>query len=293
MIHHRVIALCIMILLLPLVCMAASEEFIENYTYTAGEADSKLSCRTVSLIEVKRLLLERIGTYIETRTEVKDFRVEKDEIVALTAGIVKLEILDEKWNGDTYTLTAKIEANPKDIAHAIEDLKKRGDTGQLMDKYEKINGESLEQIQEMQARMQQLQSDLIRINQDASASQGILNAWGLYEEAVKLRQGGKLKAAIEALDTVIRNNPTHLAYFERGMAHLESGRYEEAVSDLTQTLKVEPNMRGALWHRGMAYMKLKKKSKGRIDIEKAAALGQNRAKRWLKEHPGPGKGGKN
>ena len=290
MMHRSIMMLSIMILALPLFCLAAPQEFIENYTYIAGEADSKLTCRTISLIEVKRLLLEKIGTYIESRTEVKDFHIEKDEIVALTAGIVKLEILDEKWNGERYILTAKIEADASDIARAIEDLRKRSDTRQRIDQYNKINDESLEQLREMQARMQQLQSDLIRLNQDTRASQGLLNSWGMYEEAVKLRQSGKFEAAVNVLNTVIENNPTHLAYFERGLAHLEAGRYHEAITDLTETLKTDPNLRGALWHRGMAYMKSNMKKKGRRDIEKAAALGQNRAKKWLKDHPGPGKG---
>jgi len=148
-----------------------------------------------------------------------------------------------------------------------------------------INDESLEQIREMHSRMQQLQSNLLKLNQDANANEGILNAWGLYEKAVELGQRGKLKEAIEALTAVIRNNPTHLAYLERGMAYVEADRYDEAIADL-KTLKVEPNMRGALWFRGRSYNKSEKRREGRRDIERAAELGQNRAKKWLEEHPG-------
>jgi membrane-associated HD superfamily phosphohydrolase len=154
----------------------------------------------VSLIEIKRLLLEKIGTSLESRTEIKDFRIEKDEIVALTAGIVKLEILDEKWNGEKYSLTAKVEANPEDITKAINNLRNQHDKMENIQKLKEFNDESLEQIREMQFRMQQLQSDLIRINQDANANESILNAWGLYEKAVALRQSGKTKEAIEALN---------------------------------------------------------------------------------------------
>lgn len=286
MIQRSIIIGAIMMLVLPSLGPAAAKEFIENYTYTASEADSKLTCRTVSLIEVKRLLLEKIGIYLESRTEMKDFRIEKDEIVALTAGVVKLEILDERWNGETYMLTAKIEANPDDISRAVDDLRKHSDKLKNMEKLKEINDKSLEQIREMQSQMQQLQSDLLRLNQDASANQGLLNAWGLYEKAVELRQSGKLEEAIIAFNTVIQNSPTHLVYYERGLAYFEAGRYEEAIADLTETLKVEPNMRGALWFRGLAYMRSGKKIMGRKDIEKAAALGQNRAKKWLKEHPG-------
>ena len=139
----------------------------------------------------------------------------------------------------------------------------------------------------MQARMQQLQTDLLKINQDASANEGLLNAWGLFEKAVEFRQSGKSEESITALNTVIRNNPTHLAYYERGLAHFELKMYDEAIADLTETLKVEPNMRGALWSRGLSYMRSGKKGIGRRDIEKAAELGNGRALKWLEEHPGP------
>lgn len=103
---------------------ARAADFIEVYTYRAGESDSKLTCRAVPLIEIKRLLLEKIGTYLETRTAVRNFQITSDEIVAMTAGIVKTEILREDWNGETYRLTARIEADPDDIVGEIDKMRK-------------------------------------------------------------------------------------------------------------------------------------------------------------------------
>jgi tetratricopeptide (TPR) repeat protein len=287
----RMIVIILMILSLPFTSLATSRDFIENYTYRAGESDSKLTCRTVSLIEIKRMLLEKIGTYLESRTEIKDFKIEKDEIVALTAGVVKLEILDEKWNGETYSMTAKIEANPDDITRAIEELRKNKDKLENIEKLKTFNDESLGQIREMQSRVQHLQSDLLKLNKDANANEGIMNAWGLYEKAVELRQSGNAEEAIKALNTVIQNNPTYLAYNERGMAYMETGRYADAIADLTEVLKVRPTMKGVLWFRGITYIKLGNRGYGRRDIEKSAKLGNNQAIRWLKEHPGRGGGG--
>ena len=66
----RVIVIILMILCLPFTSMATSTKFIENYTYRAGESDSKLTCRTVSLIEIKRLeqLRETQKRQVQTRT---------------------------------------------------------------------------------------------------------------------------------------------------------------------------------------------------------------------------------
>src|SRR5271157_2183273 len=81
--------------------------FEEKYTYQASEYDSKVSCRALALEQVKRLLLEKLGTYLESETEVKNFQLTKDQIIVLTAGIVMAEIIDEKWDGKTYSLKAK------------------------------------------------------------------------------------------------------------------------------------------------------------------------------------------
>jgi hypothetical protein len=67
-------------LLLSIADLAFSESklFIEEYTYRASEADSKLSSRIIAFEEVKRLLLEKLGTYLESETEVKNFHPKKD-----------------------------------------------------------------------------------------------------------------------------------------------------------------------------------------------------------------------
>jgi tetratricopeptide (TPR) repeat protein len=278
---RKAIILGLILTCLPISVWAKSKVFVENYSYNAGEADSKLTCRTVSLLEVKRLLLEKLGTYLETRTEVKDFQVTKDEIVALTAGIVKTEILDEKWNGETYTLTARIQANPDDVAKAIDNIRKQpGGVGKVQ-KLEEINAETLDQLRDMQTQMEQLQSNLLKVNQDMDANAGLLNTWGMYEKGVKLRQSGMAEEAIEVLSTVIENNPTHLAFSERGYAYMELKMYDKAIKDFTNALQIEPNMRGPLWGRGIAYMKTGNKQKGKKDIKQAADLGNPRAKKWI------------
>jgi len=61
--------------------------FQKEYTYQASEADSELSIRAIALEQVKRLLLEELGTYLDSETEVKNFRLTKDQIFLASAGI--------------------------------------------------------------------------------------------------------------------------------------------------------------------------------------------------------------
>jgi len=76
--------------------VAETKTFVKEYSYQASEYDSKVSCRALALEQVKRLLLEELGTYLESETEVKNFQLTKDQIVILTAGIDSTEKNDEK-----------------------------------------------------------------------------------------------------------------------------------------------------------------------------------------------------
>lgn len=98
--------------------------FTRGYTYQASEFDSKVSSRSLALEQVKRLLLEELGTYLISETEVKDFQITKDQITVFTAGIVSAEVIDERWDGKIYYLKARLSADPKDVAKSIDRLRK-------------------------------------------------------------------------------------------------------------------------------------------------------------------------
>lgn len=113
---------------------ADKKVFIREYYYQASESDSKITARTKALSEVKRLLLEELGVYMESYTNyitedkngdiTKDFF--KNEIKSLSAGITETKILEENWNGTQYYIKAEIEADPTDVARKINaSLEKR------------------------------------------------------------------------------------------------------------------------------------------------------------------------
>ncbi len=105
---------------------ADSKGFVRDYTYIAGEADSKISARQMAMQEVKRELLNEIGTHIYSRIDIsensKGETDAKQEIRAMTAGFVKVDVLEEKWNGYEFYIKAKMAADPEEILKRIKDL---------------------------------------------------------------------------------------------------------------------------------------------------------------------------
>ena len=101
-------------------------DFIRSYTYQASEDDSKKSARAKATLEVKRLLLEELGNYISCETFVEDGMLEKDSLYATSAGLVKLTIQDEKWNGKNLWIKATMKANPRAVVLALRARLKDG-----------------------------------------------------------------------------------------------------------------------------------------------------------------------
>ena len=125
-----------------LLVFAETKTFIKEYTYQASEYDSKITCRTLALEQVKRLLLEELGTYLESETEVKNFQLTKDQIITITAGIARALVIDEKWDGKAYYLKAEIEADPKEVAATIYTIRQ---DRQKMKQIEKLSKTIAEQ----------------------------------------------------------------------------------------------------------------------------------------------------
>ena len=119
--------LLLTVLLIPtLATWADAREFVREYTYVAGEADSKISARQMAMQEVKRELLNEIGTHIYSRVVIsvnsQDGADAKQEIRAMTAGFVKVDVLEEKWDGYKYYINAKMTADPEEILKRIKEL---------------------------------------------------------------------------------------------------------------------------------------------------------------------------
>jgi len=103
------------------------EFFIREYTYRASDDDSKNSSRKKAIQELKTILSEEIGTHIESSLEmnvnnsnIEDYNYLKSEIKTLSVAITKLKILDEKWNGETFYVKARVRVNPEQTLELLQ-----------------------------------------------------------------------------------------------------------------------------------------------------------------------------
>ena len=79
----------------PVQSSAKPHVIYASYKYIVGDNDTKNDAKRVCFMEAKRRCLEKAGTYIESQTVVRNYKLTKDEIRTYTAAIIRVEIVSE------------------------------------------------------------------------------------------------------------------------------------------------------------------------------------------------------
>jgi tetratricopeptide (TPR) repeat protein len=254
--------------------LAETKTFVREYTFQAGDEDSKNSSRTISLREVKRLLLEELGTYLESTTEVQNFQLTFDQIITLTAGIVQTELVEEKWDGRTYWIKAKVQADSGDVIKAIDTLRKdRQKTKEL----EEVRKKSDALLKENERLRQELASSKGKKKQKNTAAYNKtikdLNAFECFEKGYAAGTSGNWADAVAAYSKAIELNPQYAeAYNNRGIANDDMGNYNQSIKDYNKAIELNSQYAKAYNNRGVAYYNLGNYNQAIKDYNKAIEL---------------------
>ena len=94
--------LLVLLLAVFFTLLAFSNSFaiVTSFTHTVKQSfsgsQSPDDARVAAMAKAKREVLEKAGTYLETLTVVKNSVLEKDEILALAAGVLRAEIVSQR-----------------------------------------------------------------------------------------------------------------------------------------------------------------------------------------------------
>ncbi|MGO9136493.1 MAG: tetratricopeptide repeat protein [Syntrophales bacterium] len=235
---------------------AETKTFIREYTYEAGETDSKISCRAIALEQVKRLLLEELGTYVESVTVVRDYQVAKDEITILTAGLVQTTILDENWDGKEYWLKAKITADPDEVASSIEKLRNNQQLVKDLAEARDEASQALREIDDLQQKLAAAEATTEN-REEYKKAVNTLIATDWFEKGQYQTFSGNYQEALKAYDMVVVLRPNDAkVYSNRGAVYVQLGRYDSAMRDLNKAVSLNPQNRTTLYNRNLIYKKL-------------------------------------
>ncbi|MGV8057125.1 MAG: tetratricopeptide repeat protein [Smithellaceae bacterium] len=260
------------LLFTPYLAPAETKTFIKEYTYQASDYDSKISSRTIALEQVKRLLLEEVGTYLISETDVKNFQLAKDKITTLTAGIIQAEMLDEKWDGKTYYLKAKMSVAPQDVKKFLEELRENSlKNRELVETNRKVD-EALNRIKQLQADLTTGQYLGSKQNEYSKAV-AELKAKEWIDKGVAFMNVENYEGALSAFNNAVEIDPASSStYIYLGGVLNALGDYGQAVTKLNRATDLDPKNPWIYLHRAGSYMMLGNYQQAYLDAEKAISL---------------------
>ncbi len=96
---------------------------------------------------------------------------------------------------------------------------------------------------------------------------------GIYNQALELKQKGNCADAIPKLDTVIHREPWHWqARLTRGICHYRDGRYDDALTDYNEAVRLSPNSAAAVYDRALVRLAKGDDDRALEDFAAAARL---------------------
>jgi len=268
----RIVVVLLLILMPATPVFAGNITFIKEYTYRAGDIDSKVSSRAIALDQVKRLLLEELGTYLISETEVKNYQITKDQITTLTAGIVMTSIIDEKWDGKDYFLKAKITTDPKEVAKFVDALRRDKEYSKELDAAKKRADAALQELSKLKKALgaskpvdaQQNDYDKAIIN---------ISANELYYTGFAFLNAANYRDAINTFNKAIALNPRSAeAFSNRGLAYNNLGNYDLAIKDYNSAIFLDSQSAQSYWRRGISYANVGDDKHAVLDYQKAIEI---------------------
>jgi len=235
------------LLALTLACSAAAEVqvFEQNVVIVMGRRETQEDVRFIALQEAKRLVLEKVGTYLTGSTEIVQ-RVRESErgvsdetelnkhTQAITVGVTKTEIIGEWWvpreGALACSLTCKIAVDPDDVMKRLDAL--------LLDKQKAADYEALNsEVDRLRNDMVELRERLEKAPQEQAkeVKQAIKQTTMAFSAADWFQKGleaDDLDARIAAYNEAIRLNPGWGSpYNNRGIAYANRRLYDRAIED--------------------------------------------------------------
>jgi len=233
-------------------------------TYVLGDNDSKVNARRIATQEAQRKALEQSGTFLASITQVKEYKLTKDEVTAYAAGVVETEIVVDESRGtashpehyikarctvdtdvllrqiDRYRENQELREQVEAAARDKESLRKERDALQKQLATEKDKGQADETRKKLDSVLTREES-----NDDTARAWVKLSPridfYGGKESRQELPQGD-LEASAKALRNAVQVNPGNV----RGRILLASvyqygNDYAAAEKELRSALEYAPN----------------------------------------------------
>ncbi len=270
-------------MLYPKVGVAQVQTIRKEVRQIFGGSQSPDNARIGAITRAKREALEEAGTYLESLTIVRDHQVAKDEILALSSGVLRATVIEEENFVEGSAFGIRIVAEVQVDLSTLEDrvrklLADREDLERLRDA-ERRERELLEKLKDLEAENARVatggtdkQREDLRERFAQSSAKLAANEW------LSRAEGLHPKVALDFLTEAIRIDPKFVAaYINRGVVYYDQGQYQRAIQDYDQVIRLDPGVSVAYSNRGAAYNALGRQQRAIEDYNQAIRLDPDNA----------------
>ncbi|MDR1341699.1 MAG: tetratricopeptide repeat protein [Prevotellaceae bacterium] len=282
--YHQLFFALLALLLCREAGFAQQKIFMREYRYTASEADSKLTARSIATQQMRNELLREIGefllsektlltqsTLVGSNEEVAENFSSKIE--AISAGVVEMKILDETWNGETYYIKAQMAVDTADVERRIaEVLNDKEKTKELEESRRRAAAAEAEvaRLKKELAKQHLTESQLQQLQRDYRQQVGTLTAEEHFLQGYSAAESGLLELAVEHWKKAlgIDSSKANLHY-NLGNAYYDLGAKRQAIENFQKAVGINPADAAAYSNMGIAYYDLDEKSRAIACFQKA------------------------
>ena len=263
--------LFIILILFSIICVNA-ETWVREYTYNAGDADSKLSSRAIALEEVQRLLLQEIGVFVhstiqnettEVSGELKELTSKQVEV--MTAGITQTIILEEQWNGEVYFIKAEVDIDENEVLKSIDAVVQDEEKTAQLEESNRKTEEALKEIERLKGELAETKDEMERtkLKEEYTRTSNRLSAEEFIKNGHTAFISGNNENAIAQYNKALElSSEDERIYYNIGLILLRQKKNDKAMEFFEKAIKEDPEFIRA--YLGIAGVYLLKK-----DFEKA------------------------
>lgn len=242
----------------------------------------------LAIERAKRQALEEAGTYLQSITSVRKGKLISSDIVALAAGVLRVEVVkeDHLMDGTIFCMEAQVEVkvDPSVLQERVKKL--LGDQLQFRQykELEKANASLLKRIAELEEKSLNLgksSGEKVLLKAEMRQAFNKLDSQTWYSKAVHQMNGGEFAnphKAIAYFSEAIEMNPDFtMAYCGRGFAYKDLKDYPSALAEFNKAIRVDPDFLVAYGARGSIYLLMGKAQKALEDFNLGMRLAPNDA----------------
>ncbi len=254
------------VLVLPQSGAAQLQTIRKEVRQIFGGSQSPDNARIAAITRAKREALEEAGTYLESLTIVREHQVAKDEILALSSGVLRATVIKEEnfIEGSAFGIRVVAEVQV-DLSILEERVRKLLADREHLERLRAAEGrerELLKKLEELEAENTRLaargtarQRETLKEGFRESTAKLTAQEW--FMKGVALWNGSAFdpaKEAAEYFSEALRLDPDHaFTYYNRGIAYNNLGQYQRAIEDYDQTIRLDPGDAFAYNNRGVTY----------------------------------------